>query len=155
MWGERQDLQTVTFRDGRSGVGWIAFLLLLIAIGGYMLYMCVSTSMFGGALGLLAVSAIGWDKLLPRVTVAVAPDGVTVWEIWPWRERESRYPAAELSVPHIVEVDCEDSLRYDCHLRLPSGRMVTVFRADSRERATEVHSRLQAALAAAARRPAS
>ena len=146
---EDPGLQTITFRDGRSGS--TSVVLLMGVFGGIVAYSFARIHVLDGVLEFLAVIAISWFLVEPRVTVAVAPDGVTIWEVWPWRERESCHAAAALSVPDIAEVDSDSGTYYHCCLRLPSGRRVIVFSEKSRERVAEVRDRLRTALALSTR----
>jgi hypothetical protein len=147
-------LQTVTFKNNLPVVGWIGA-PVMIAAATYTTYGGVfghSEWVIGRpatvAVWLLGIAVALWMFRYPRTIITVGPDGVVAREAWLWRARESRHAAADLSVPAVVEKKgSEGEVGYQCLLRLPNGRLLTVAEVTSRERADEVRGRLLAALA--------
>lgn len=101
------------------------------------------------AIWLLFIFGCVWWSCKPSIIITVGPDGVVVKEIRPWGARETRHAAADVSVPGIVESRGRRGLPYyECLLRLPDGRALTVCDDRSREVAEEARARLLAALGA-------
>jgi hypothetical protein len=146
-------LQTVTFKNNLPVIGWIGAPVMVAA---------VTYTTYGGVFGpsewvigrpatvavwLLGIGIALWMFRYPRTTVTVGRGGVVARDAWLWRARESRHAAADLSVPDVVEKKgSEGEVGYQCFLRLPNGRLLTVAEVTSRERAEEVRGRLLAAL---------
>jgi hypothetical protein len=147
---------STVFRNNQAVAVWV-FMVVWLSILGCFTYVFArdggfpDVGMFGPPLlGLFWLYGIGfaaWAFMRPCIAVSVAPGGVVAREIWPWRVRESRHAAADLSVPDVVAgTDSDGDPYFKCLLRLADDRVLVVAEGHARENVEAARRRLQAAL---------